>query len=586
MATYWTLIGATILGFLLPLPDAQPVVVHLKAGTTIRGLLLEDAEDEVLLRIPFGKISIDRIDILQVEKESEYDYYVHQGKDLLEHGSFEGAVTHFREALRLRPGSAEARSGVADAWNGKGDLLQKHRRLKESIVAYDSALEMDRDHGAARSMRIHVQKVIELVDKMEKKAVTLSRRGDFAEAASHLEQAIILEPSRWFDWSDRLGKFYRKAGDQLYRGGRYEEAGRAYDLALRADPELVAEILEARIYCDLRKAHEQMKAREMLSAEDIVSSLRFTAPYHPRILYAAGRIDQMSGNLIAARDAYLRVLGETRLPVDSTDLNKLSRRAREALGSPPVVGVQRKAIKIESGEWSELKVGPIRIFHKQPDLARDVALSAEYYLDVLPPHLSPHPRPNPLIFDVWIHPDRDSYLKGGGGGPSILKRDSVGRITIQIDVSRPQALSCDLPREMGRLLHRALQSFRKVHPPWVEEGMAARCEPAFKRLHYLDRVANAYREGEKNPIARVLKGARISGELERAKAYALVEYLVAQRGIKYFTEAVDDFRRYKLERFLTTRYGIESRFGLDPVELLAGDLREWVYARSRLEDEE
>ncbi|MCZ6602192.1 MAG: tetratricopeptide repeat protein, partial [Planctomycetota bacterium] len=339
MATNWTLMGATILGFLLLLPDAQPVVVHLKAGTTIRGLLLEDAEDEVLLRVPFGKISIDRIDILQVENESEYDYYLHQGRDLLEHGSFEGSANHFQEALRLRPGSAEARSGVADAWKGKGNHLLKQRRLKESILAYDSALKMDRDHAEARSKRTHVERVIELVDSMEKDAVTLSRRGDFDEAASHLEQAIILDPSRWFDWSDRLGEFYRKAGDQLYRGGRFKEAGRAYDLALRADPDLIAEVLEARIYCHLRKAHEQMKAKEMLSAEDIISGLRFTTPYHPRILYAAGKIDQMSGNLIAARDAYLRVLGETRLPEDSTNMNHLSRRAREALGSPPVVGV-------------------------------------------------------------------------------------------------------------------------------------------------------------------------------------------------------------------------------------------------------
>ena len=127
---------------------------------------------------------------------------------------------------------------------------------------------------------------------------------------------------------------------------------------------------------------------------------------------------------------------------------------------------------------------------------------------------------------------------------------------------------------MGRLLHLAHQGYRRIHPPWVEEGIAARCEPAFMRLHYIDLVADRFRSGESSPFTRLLAGAAITGEEDRARAFVMVQYLIEQRGLEHFTLAIDDLMRHPSRRFLRTRYQMRT------LQELQNRLRDWTLHRS------
>ena len=93
-------------------------------------------------------------------------------------GQGELALEHFREAVRLDPGYAEAHLQV-------GNLLGAAGRLEEALAAFDRAVAADPDLAEARLQR----------------ATTLMDLGRFAEAVPDLERRLELEPddeqARW-----------------------------------------------------------------------------------------------------------------------------------------------------------------------------------------------------------------------------------------------------------------------------------------------------------------------------------------------------------------------------------------------------
>jgi tetratricopeptide (TPR) repeat protein len=566
-----------LVGCLLLCPLAlRADVIHLRNGNEISGRIIGETEDSIRLEIPFGTQTIHRQDIARIQRESDLEYYLRQGDDLLERGSADGALLQFQEAFRHDPTSREALRGIAASHLAIGRSLLDDRRLTDAMDAFQRSIDIDPAGGEeASTWKDHAAKVIAMVDGMEADA---ARTEDPAGRVRLLREAIALCPLRRSRLAEPLGDALAMSAHRLCEEGKYREAAPLYDLALRNHPDLVGTLAEIRVYCHLQSAETE-------PARSLVEGLQFFAPHDRRIAFALGRIEQEEGNLVQARDAFLRVLGRSSAPEDPTDLARLRSEAEAALGPPPPPVREDGDEPEEAGSgWELLHLGSIRIHHRQPEVARRVALSVEHYVRALPGHISRGPRPDPVDLDIWVYPDTRSFRADGGRGEASLEiRTEGGDVlerTIRLDASRPQAFPCNLAREMGRILHLSLQGYRRVHPDWVEEGIAARCEPAFKRLWYLDRVADIFRRGDPDPLARLIRGGRITGEEDRALASAIVEYLVELRGLEHFSIAIDDLMRFRPDAFLRVRYGIERE------QELTYRLREWVLSRSPVEEEE
>jgi hypothetical protein len=263
---------ALLLASLLPAGIARADVIHLKKGTWIRGRIIEEGDDSITVEVPFGRQPISRREIARIERESDYTYFLRQGQDLLEVGSFLAAADHFEKALKIQPDSEEARRGLASSWKGRGDLLLEKRRLTDAIQAYRRALEIDPENEGARDKRKHARQVMAEAERLDRRAAALSGEEKFAEAARALEQSIAFEPGRWSDAAPRLGDLFRKAGDRLYLEGDHAEAARSYDRALRARPDLIADLLETRLYAHLREVEALIEAEKLVEARRIVDA--------------------------------------------------------------------------------------------------------------------------------------------------------------------------------------------------------------------------------------------------------------------------------------------------------------------------
>lgn len=124
---------------------------------------------------------------------------------LVDHGKTDQAITHYREAIRLRPNDTIAR-------NGLGNLLAQNGLFDEALDQFQQALKLKPNDPIT----------------LNNLGVLLARKGRIDEAVSYLEQAIQLKP----DYVEA----HNNLGGVLGAKGRFDEAINHFELSLKLNP--------------------------------------------------------------------------------------------------------------------------------------------------------------------------------------------------------------------------------------------------------------------------------------------------------------------------------------------------------------
>jgi hypothetical protein len=132
-------------------------------------------------------------------------------RPLFQEGDWEGAVAHYREAIRINP-------KYANHYNNLGVVMVHQEKSEEAIDQYRKALALDPRHtGALFNM-----------------ALAMESLGRWAEADGYYEALLREEPAHRFAARQR-GALAMKAGDDEKAAGIYQEAlrHRPSDLGLK-----------------------------------------------------------------------------------------------------------------------------------------------------------------------------------------------------------------------------------------------------------------------------------------------------------------------------------------------------------------
>jgi cytochrome c-type biogenesis protein CcmH/NrfG len=163
-----------------------------------------------------------------------YDGWLQLGQVELMRNNVPRAVDCFAEALRLRPDSSLAHTGM-------GDILLQQGRTDEGIGHLREAVRLDPDFGRGHFML----------------ATALEGRGDLAGAAEHFEQAVR--------YSADFGPAWYKVGLLRVRQGRTSDAVSCLARAVRRAPDS-AEIRTAFLSAVDTLAAEQARAGRIAEA--------------------------------------------------------------------------------------------------------------------------------------------------------------------------------------------------------------------------------------------------------------------------------------------------------------------------------
>ncbi len=127
------------------------------------------------------------------------------GQEAVQRGDLDGAIAHFRGAVRSNPDLPAARIGLGLALAYRGNI-------DEAIKQFRAALKLDPNNA----------------DVQNSLGVALMQKGQLDEAQTHLQKAIKLDP--------RLAKAHNSLGVLLARQGKLDEAMEQFREALRIDP--------------------------------------------------------------------------------------------------------------------------------------------------------------------------------------------------------------------------------------------------------------------------------------------------------------------------------------------------------------
>jgi protein O-mannosyl-transferase len=127
------------------------------------------------------------------------------GYVLMQKGRVDEAITHLQSALQIRPDNAEACNNLGMAFGRKG-------RVDEAIAQYQQALQADPDYAPA-----HVNL-----------GIAFARLGRVDEAISHLQTALQISPGN--------AKAHNKLGNVFLQKGNVTEAISHFQEALQIEP--------------------------------------------------------------------------------------------------------------------------------------------------------------------------------------------------------------------------------------------------------------------------------------------------------------------------------------------------------------
>jgi len=163
------------------------------------------------------------------------------GNVLFQKGKVDEAITHYQEALQIKPDYTEARYDLGNA------LLQRGR-VDEAIAQYQEALQLNPDYAESRNClglaldqkgRVdeaitQFQKALEInpdnAEALNNLGNALLRKGRVDEAIAHYQKALKINS----DYAEA----HNNLGNALLQKGRVEQAITHYQVALRINPGL------------------------------------------------------------------------------------------------------------------------------------------------------------------------------------------------------------------------------------------------------------------------------------------------------------------------------------------------------------
>ena len=140
--------------------------------------------------------------IINYENNSEILFYI---ANCYSHYNFNESLQYFDKAIKKNPQNAEA-------WNNKGNVLNKLKRYNESIEAFDEAIELDQTFAQPWNNKGNVFNWLER----------------YNESIEAFDEAIRLDPNFSEAWNNK--------GNVLGWVDRTNESLEAFDEAIRLDP--------------------------------------------------------------------------------------------------------------------------------------------------------------------------------------------------------------------------------------------------------------------------------------------------------------------------------------------------------------
>lgn len=514
-------------------------MIVLDGDERLEGQILQEKRGEVVIKVPFGTLTIERSRIVRIERKGMQGALLERAEVACRSGDFALAIRYLEEG-NPGDGAAEDPAGLASAFASLGEAAGRAERYGVAARALRAAARLAPSEAGWAARAAEMERRAAALAEEEAKALAGAASGGALEAIPVLEGVAVRAPERRPGIRRRLAGFLRQEASTAVEKGEVERAFRAGLEALKREPETAP--LEGpgwpRLVSWIADAWPPGGEAALLHA--VAYELHGIAGQEPLGRYLDGRAYEAEKNRERARASYL--LSAPTLP-SSLSLEAARLGAERELGiqegpKPPSVAALRAVPTYETENF--------QIAYTARSVGDAARTYAEGILQAVAQRVAPGERVLPFPPDrkciLRIYDAKADYLERSdqppwSDGVSLVRtRDGelVGHF-IQTWAGAPELMESTLPHEMGHVVLAAAVGYVPDLPLWLQEGIACQQESEGHRRRYLGIARSALGRGREIPLEAilVLSGYPASGDgqdLFYSESLTLVDYLTEQYG--------------------------------------------------------
>jgi tetratricopeptide (TPR) repeat protein len=533
-------------------------VLHLTNGNRLRGEVIREEGDSVVLRTPNSLLTIPRADIASVERETRAETLRGQIEEALAAHRYDQALELLRGALQENPGDPQLRALFRSATVGHIRALVAAGLYDEAASALGGAATAGFDARDVEDVRSELERGRAKMKELLAAAEGSVEVGRYEQALQAYRELLRFAPARRAEFTKAEARAYREYGDSLLREQNYGDARRQYEEALALDPELLPQLQTKLIACtltvvegELERAEGPLPRRKAVSLGRQLQELLALDADLPHSHFLLGVLYEHTGRGDLALAEYERALGRAvpgaslaaRLATARADAQELAVTTPLKLDTTPAPEDWSYS---EPGDWQVDASDHFRLHHHNPRVSARLLAAAEYQLEREAPLFALTPETAwPGKCDIFLYGSAEAYQRATGRpawspAVSTFILDSEGAPT-QLAIHTHQEAKLIgqtvVPHELGHLLLARVTDYVPDLPLWIQEGVATAQEPGFKVTHLLQEVAARRQAGTALTLAEVLN-AKTYPRAEDVDhfyglSYTLVDYLLTKADFEH-----------------------------------------------------
>ncbi|MBI3829106.1 MAG: hypothetical protein HY291_06300 [Planctomycetes bacterium] len=520
--------------------------IHLKNGKQMKGEIIEETEEYVVIRVPFGQVKVRQDDIDYVDRQTPEENKVEIGRDLLAQQRYGMAIDELEKTIKSDANSKEAGEELARAYLAYGKHLLKVRRLDEAKSVFVKLRALDSNCKEAAEALKSIEGENRSLDGIIEQARGKAAQQDLDGAIAAYDQALGFAAEARERVAQELARCLARRGDASYQAKNYDAALADLERAFGLDSRLTGPLDGLYASAALARISSLLNNGQLQTAQRYLQRVLVFAPTNPTVLYVAGRVEESVKNTASAADFYARGL-RTRVNQATPELLAELRAKLEKSLNMGTEGAPVSVKSVDESTFAEAKPGAFEsyetdhfiVLHHNDALAKEVGQVVEAHLERIAgvTGLKTDWKEKPKIY---LHHTQEEYTLATGqpewtGGVSRFTHTPNGIANIQVHSwqTSPRLFKSVLPHELTHLIvNQSLPNYEAL-PRALHEGFSVLMEPDYRHNYYINFLRLRFKSQDFIPLSDLLraKDYPLDPDFYYAEGFALIAYLVKIKGL-------------------------------------------------------
>lgn len=542
-----------LLALFLPTLQLYPLFgdeIHLRNGRMIGGQIIRETSKRLVIEVPYGKLTLNRDEVLRIVRESEADYLKDASDRVYRAGDVEEALNLLRRRIPLEPENPLLEEQLIGQlqqalrhWIGSRQLEKALEGVEELSTRGAAFIVVDR-------YQEQIERLLQQCHQKERRAIEAWNAGESDEAYRLWQELRSEFPYRAQRWRKPLGAAALRLGHNDLLGRRVNSARSRYLDALELDPELLPALREPLALCELERLRPILEQGHFEHADQRLLAALEILPDEPALLFHRAIIAEATGSDRAAAKIYSQLAGTENRAIEGHQyLEQLRRRAADRIQSGVVLEFTEEDTPeieptAEQDSWESIPTEPFLVHFRRGFDVAPVLESLQRNLQRLESEWFGNQQtlPREREISVYLHSDRIALQKRAG--VEVVNCDGFVKIERKYGILLKQEIHLNsqaklltsgvIPHELAHLLlpYRIGRGLRLA--PWLDEGIACNEEPKLLRRHRRRTLLDALQTGSLQSLIDLFNTEKIPNNdrgIFYAQSASVVEFLRERLGV-------------------------------------------------------